>query len=642
MNTLAIDIETASSVNLLTSGVYKYCDSRDFKILLFAYSINDGPVKCVEVAMGYLLPDELFEALTKPNYLKTSWNVAFERTCISKFYGLELPVEQWECTMVKASRLGLPMSLDQAGTVLNLPTKKDKAGNALIKFFSVPRKDGKFNLPVDDMTKWLEFKNYCVRDVEVEREIGKKISFFETTDDETNLWNLDQEINSRGILFDPELVKSAMKIDSEYREELVTECIEITGVANPNSVKQLKDWLEKESDTEIKDLTKAAIPELLKQNLGEDCNRVLEIRQELSKTSIKKYQAMLNYAQSDNRLRGLFQFNGANRTGRWGGRGVQLHNLPRNNMKRLDFARQVIRTGDTELAKMLIDKIPQTLSELIRTAFIPRDGHVFVISDFSAIEARVAAWLAKEQWRLEVFRTHGKIYEASAAMMFNIPIEMVTKDSDYRTRGKIAELALGYQGGKSALERMDIKKQLKNEEYQPIVDKWRAKSPSIVNYWNMLNEAVIDVVSTGSRRKCFYVSLFMEKGILFVELPSGRRLSYLKPKVVENKFGFPGVVYAGIDQVTKTWGFTDTYGGKLFENICQAVARDCLADSMLRLNRAGYTCVCHVHDEVILEVPRANEQACKEVDKIMSSEISWAKGLPLKAESYMSPYYKKD
>lgn len=648
MRTLSLDIETYSSVDLAKSGMYKYAESPDFEILLLSYAFDDKVVHTVDLASGEQIPAEILNALTDPSVLKTAHNAAFERTCLAQYLNQPMPPQQWECTMIKSAMVGLPLALDAVSKVLKLSQEKMASGKALIRYFSVPCKPTKVNggrtrnLPEHDPEKWAEYKRYNNQDVVVEIAIREKLEFFQILESERKLWALDQRINDHGILLDPHFIHNAITIDKANRERLIEESIQITGLSNPNSAVQLKNWIGEETGATVEKLTKEAVPVLLAEVDDDKVKRVLEMRQELAKTSVKKYEAMVKAICKDNRVRGLLQFYGANRTGRWAGRLVQVQNLPQNHLEDLDLARRVVSEGDADLLDMLFGNIPDTLSQLIRTAFIAPQGSRFIVADFSAIEARVIAWLAGELWRLEVFRTHGKIYEASAAQMFKIPIEKITKTSPYRQKGKVAELALGYQGGPNALIKMGaLKMGLEEEELPKLVNMWRNANKAIVNYWYAVENAALTAVSEGVKITIKHgISFFVEKGVLFIQLPSGRRLSYLRPKIVPGKFG-DMLVYEGMDQTTKQWGRQDTYGGKLVENIVQAVARDCLACAMLRLDDAGYTIAMHVHDEVVLEMPYGTGST-EEVNRIMSTPIPWAKDLPLTADSYETTYYRKD
>jgi len=645
MHTLAIDIETFSSVDIKSAGMYKYVQAPDFEILLFAYSFNGGPITVMDLASGEQVPEHVLAALTDPQVLKTAFNAAFERTCIAEYFLIDLPVKQWECTMVKASMLGLPLSLDMVAKVLKLEEGK-KDGKALIRYFSMPCKPTKANggstrnEPFDDPEKWKQFIEYNRRDVEVELAIRERIAFFTIPNTERRMYALDQRINDTGVLLDPVLIDNAIRMDNEIRERLTAEAIDLTGLDNPNSLAQLKTWLSTETGGAVTSLTKDAIPVLLEQTEDETVTRLLNIRQEMAKTSVKKYEAMAVCIGNDNRARGLLQYYGANRTGRWAGRLVQVQNLPRNEMKDLDLARQLVREGDLEMVEILFGNVPNVLSQLIRTAFIAKPGHRLLVADFSAIEARVIAWLAGERWRLEVFRTHGKIYEASAAQMFKVPIEAVTKGSDLRQKGKVSELALGYQGGPNALIAMGaLKMGLAEEELPRLVKMWRNANKAIVGYWDTVDNAALEAVETGAPVTISHgIRFHVQHDILWITLPSGRKLAYYRPHIATNRFGSPALKYWGMDKI---WTVQDTYGGKLVENIVQAIARDCLADAMLRLDAAGYKIVMHVHDEVVMEMP-TGKGSLEEVNSIMGQAIPWAKGLPLTADSYETSFYKKD
>lgn len=647
---LGIDIETYSSVDISKCGLYKYAESEDFTILLFAYTCDDKPVQVVDFASGETLPERIFQALTDPNILKTAFNASFERICIGRYYGIDLPIEQWECTMVRSAMLGLPLSLAQVGKVLNLEDQKMTEGKALIKYFSCPCKPTKVNggrtrnLPEHAPDKWDMFKRYCIRDVEVEQAIRNKTKSFFIPDPEKELYVIDQRINDRGVLVDMNLVKYAIQMDTLYKGRLNTEAAELSGLANPNSVAQLKEWLEKETGSEVTTLNKKDIPDLLKAAGSDVVERMLRIRQEMGKTSTKKYEAMEKAACIDDRVRGLLQFYGANRTGRWAGRLVQVQNLPQNHIEDLDFARTLVKDGDLDMVEMMYGNVPDTLSQLIRTAFIAKPGYTFIVCDFSAIEARVIAWLAGEQWRLDVFRTHGKIYEASASMMFHVPVEEITKTDPRRQKGKIAELALGYQGGVGAMKTMGGEKMgLSEAEMQEIVTHWRKANPTIVSLWDKVQEAATVCINTKTTTTIGHGIYFcMKFGALLIQLPSGRCLSYPRPYIGENRFGSKSICYEGLSQTTKQWGKQETYGGKLVENIVQAIARDCLALTILRLEKAGYPIVFHVHDEVIIEARKDGSQTLEAVKEVFKQPITWAKDLPLKGDGYLTDYYLKD
>lgn len=647
MRDLGIDIETYSSVDLIKSGVYAYVSAPDFTILLFAYAFDDGPVELVDLTKDEL-PDEIMQALTDNQILKTAYNANFERTCIQKHFGIRLPVNEWSCTMVASSELGLPNSLATVAMALGLAEQKDSRGKALINYFSKPCKPTDANghrtrnLPEHDPEKWQTFKDYCKQDVEVERSIRRKIARFPIESSEQRLWEYDQRINDRGVRIDPRVVNNAIKFDAIYSEHCRQRAFEITGLENVNSISQIKGWIKEKTGKDIKSLTKETIGDLASTTDSEDVKEVLRLRSEMGKTSIAKYKAMQQSVCPDGRVRGLLQFYGANRTGRWAGRLVQVQNLPQNHMRDLDLARQTVAAGDFEVFEMLYNNPPQVLSELIRTAFIPSDGRRFIVSDFSAIEARVLSYLADEMWRIEVFKTHGKIYEASAAQMFKVPMESIKKGDPLRQKGKIAELALGYGGSVGAMVNMGALKQgLQEEELQPIVDSWRASNPKITAFWRTVERAALDAVEGKPSRIAHGISFVKQAGILFIGLPSGRRLAYVKPRIETNKFGRPALTYEGMNQTKKSWERLETFGGKLTENIVQAFSRDCLAESIIRLEDLGFEITFHVHDEVVLDVP-IGQSSAEEVAEIMGQPISWAPGLPLKAAAYEADYYLKD
>ncbi len=656
MTTLAIDIETYSDVSLTECGVYKYVDSDNFKILLLAYAFDDEEVKIIDLACGEKLPDRVLKALLDKNVVKSAFNAQFERVCINKYFGIK--TENWECTMVKSLSLGFPGNLDSVGKVIGLEPDLQKlmTGKNLIRIFSVPKNVKKNNqinmleekfriLPEDKPEEWQLFKEYCMRDVETERAIRKKLSRFETLPQEKKLYELDQKINDRGVLIDLKMAKSAIAIDTEQTERLTNKYKEITGLDNPNSLVELKDFIKQRTGKVVKSITKHNINEL-KEKLKdyEDVIAALEIRERLSKSSIAKYKKMIDVACSDGRARGLLQFYGAG-TGRWAGRLIQVQNLPQNHIPDLDIAREIVKNGNLDLLEMMYNNPSDVLSQCIRTAIIPKLGYKFIVADFSAIEARVIAWLAGEQWRLDVFRSHGKIYEASASQMFKVPIEQITKGSPLRQKGKIAELALGYQGSVGALKSMGaLKMGLTEEELQPLVDTWRLSNPKIVQFWYDTENKVIEAIENRTTvRINKYLRVIYRSGMLFIELPSGRQLAYPKPKIVEHD-KFPGkkkIIYQVINENTYQWGEVDTYGGKLVENIVQATARDCLAHSMLKLDKLGYRIVMHVHDEIVIEIEE-NRDELEKVCDIMGKEISWAPGLPLRADGYECSYYQKD
>lgn len=648
MRTLSIDIETYSSVDLKTSGVYRYVEAPDFEILLFAYAWDDGPVEVIDLTEVEDLPEDVMNALADPGVIKTAFNANFERTCLAKHFDMECDPTQWQCTAVHAAYLGLPGNLDGVAKCLKLEAQKDTKGKNLIKYFSVPCKPTKANggrtrnLPHHDPEKWQQFIEYNRRDVEVERAIRKKLERYPVPEFEHRLWCLDQQIVDRGVMLDAELVEQAIKGDTAFHKQREDEAKELTGLENPNSVAQLKKWLEDEHNVNVTSLSKDNVAALIEQTENEDVKRVLRLRQEMSKTSVKKYQAMQRVRCQDGRARGLIQFYGANRTGRWAGRLVQVQNLPRNYLPDLALARELVRSGDHETLEMLYDNIPDVLSQLIRTAFIPSPGHRLIVSDFSAIEARVIAWLAGEKWRLDVFNSHGKIYEASASQMFGVPIEQITKGSDLRQRGKVAELALGYQGGVGALKQMGaLDMGLTEEELPELVETWRGANPNIVQFWYDVERAALTAVREKRKVPLHHgISFLYEAGMMRIKLPSGRHLTYVRPKIGKNKFGKDAISYEGVGDQGK-WMRLDTYGGKLVENIVQAVARDCLAVAMMRVADAGYHIVMHVHDELVADAPHGFG-SLTEVEAIMSRPIEWAPGLPLKAEGFETDFYMKD
>lgn len=649
---LSIDIETYSSNDISGCGVYKYAEAEDFAILLFAYSCDYGPVEIIDLASGEKLPDHIYKALSDPKILKTAFNATFERICLSKYFGLYLTSDQWECTMVRSAMLGLPLSLAAVGKVLNLEDQKMDEGKALIRYFSVPCKPTKTNgirirnLPEHAPDKWDVFKKYCKRDVEVENAIRQKTAAFRILPAEKELYDIDQRINDRGVMLDMQMVNNAIRMSLIYSGRLTAEAAELTGLDNPNSVAQLKGWLEQETGNEVKSLNKKDIPDIIKSADAEHVQRLLSIRQELGKTSVKKYEAMSKAVCEDDRVRGLLQFYGASRTGRWAGRLVQVQNLPQNHIEDLDFARSLVFRGDLDMLELCYGNVPDTLSQLIRTAFIAKPGHTFIVSDFSAIEARVIAWLAGEAWRLDVFRTHGKIYEASASMMFHVPVESITKTDPRRQKGKIAELALGYQGGVGAMKTMGGEKMgLSEDEMKEIVTHWRSANPAIVGLWDEVQAAAMQAISGRDASIRKGVKFRTELGALTIELPSGRKLFYPRARIESReKFGRKSktIIYEGQNQTTKKWEDLETYGGKLVENIVQGIARDCLAVTMVRLEKMAYPIVFHVHDEVILEVPDDGSKTLAEVCEVFKKPIVWAEGLPLKGDGYVTNYYKKD
>jgi len=652
MKNLHIDIETYSSIDIKTSGSYKYMQSVDFEILMVAYAFDNDPIQIIDLAQGEHLPKTFISAILDKSVVKHAHNANFERTAFNN-YGLKTDIEDWNCTAVKAAYCGLPLSLGQVSKALKLEDKsKLTSGKELIRFFSCPIRPTKSNdmrvrnFPKHDLEKWDLFKEYCVGDVEAEREIHRKLKKYDFPNFERINYILDQKINDLGIKVDVKMAKNAFEIDNKFSDEIKAKVKKITGLDNPNSPAQLKSWIGDKMQKEIKSLAKDLISDLITEAGAGPVSDVLKMRKKLAKSSTKKYEAMINCVCDDERVHGLFQFYGANRTGRWAGRLVQLQNLPRNYIKDLDNAREVIASGDYDLASMLYDDISKILSQLIRTTFIAKEGYTFAVADFSAIEARVLSWLAGEEWREEVFRTHGKIYEASASRMFNVPLEEVTKDSEYRARGKNAELALGYQGAIGAMKRMGGEEMgMSDNDMKSTVTKWRKANPKIVALWDNFDRCMKKALSSQSVvvSKFKNVEFAYEDEALTIKLPSGRKLFYWDPKFVMNKFQTRSVAYKGVDQKTKQWIHIDTYGGKIVENVVQAISRDLLAQSMLKLDAYGYPIAMHVHDEVVCEVKlEIADQELKDIEEIMGLDIDWAEGLPLNADGYITRYYKKD
>ena len=645
MSILGIDIETYSEVDLLKCGVYAYAEHPSFEILLFAYAFDDEETQVVDLKCGERLPPRVLDALTDPVITKTAFNAAFERTCIGRCLGKRLDAAQWQCTAVQSAMLALPLSLEGVGEVLGIERKKLKEGGDLVRYFSLPCKPTKANgqrtrnLPEHAPEKWQRFKEYCVRDVEAEREIRAKLQGYPIPAKEQELYRLDQEINDRGIMVDPVLVARAIECDEQYREKTTKRAYELTGLANPNSPAQLKEWLE-EQGTEVDTLDKKAVRALLPDAEG-DVLEVLKLRLLMAKTSVKKYEAIRRSVCADGRVHGLLQFYGANRTGRWAGRLVQIQNLPQNHIPDLALARDLVKAGRYADIEALYESTPNVLSELIRTAFVPRPGCRFIVADFSAIEARVIAWLAGEQWRLEVFEGGGDIYCASASKMFHVPVEKHGQNSHLRQKGKIAELALGYGGAVGALTAMGaLEMGLAEEELPPLVRQWREANPHIIRLWAQVEDAAMTAAREKARVRLGRLTFHCRSGMLFITLPSGRKLCYVKPRIQTNRFGGDGLTYEGVGE-GKKWTRIETFGGKLTENIVQATARDLLAEAMLRLRDAGLEIVMHVHDEAVLEVP-IGHSSVDEVCALMAEAPAWADGLPLRADGYECEFYKKD
>lgn len=666
MHKLSIDLETFSSVPIAKAGAYRYVDSDDFEILLFAYSLDNGPVVVIDVASGETVPEWLTSALHDPDYIKTAYNAAFEIACLSKVYGPMVP-EQWRDTMLHGLYAGYTAGLDATGRALGLPEDKQKltTGKALIRYFCVPCKATKANggrtrnLPHHDPDKWRLFKEYNAQDVVTEAEIAKRLSAFPVPDFVQKQWETDLRINTRGVAVDMDFTRGARYVGEVAAKELSEEAVAISGLDNPNSVKQLMNWLNEETadGVSVDNLRKETVTDLLALGGHNDnVQRMLEIRQELGKTSTKKYDAIEACVCSDGRVRGLLQFYGANRTGRWAGRLVQVQNLPRTYIGHLDMARDFVKQHKKDHLRCMYGNVSDTLSQLIRTALTATPGNVLIDADFSAIEARVIAWLADEKWRLDVFNTTGKIYEASAAMIYNVPVETIVKGNPnyaLRQRGKVAELALGYQGGVGAMRRMDVSHALDDmtdDEVQEIVNNWRNASSNIRDLWYAMENAAQEVIAYGGTRQVRMLTLAREYDImqgttvLTIQLPSGRKLYYINPQIAENRWGSPSISYMGVDQTSKKWKPIETYGGKLVENCVQAIARDCLAEAIENLERNGFPIVFHVHDEVVIDVKRFadDETMLEKVKAVMAAPIPWAKGLPLNADGWVGDFFKKD
>lgn len=653
MKELAIDIETYSSNDIARGGVYKYAEAEDFTILLFAYCIDGGEVHCIDLAQGETIPPEIVEALRDPNVVKTAFNATFERVCISRYFGWSLmDPAQWKCTMVRAARMGLPLSLEQCGEVLRLAEGKMKEGKALIRHFSVPakKKDGTLtrHLPGDAPDKWELFKAYNIRDVEVEQAILKKVRRLEPAEFDERLYIQDQLINDRGVLIDRQLVDNASRFDAEYKASLFRDAQELTGMENPNSTAQIKQYLHKATGFTVDSLNKKSLDDIEERlQYWPKAQRVLAIRREMGKTSNMKYSAMQDCVCKDGRIHGLLQFCGASRTGRWAGRLVQIQNLPQNHLKDLDYARQLVKAGDLDDFMLQYSNPTQVLSELIRTAFVAKEGHTFHVCDFSAIEARVIAWLAGEEWVLDVFREGGDIYCATAGQMFNCEVKKHGPNAELRQKGKIAVLALGYGGGVAALEAMGGSRMgLSQDEMKEIMQKWRGANPNIVNLWSTIEKAATKAIKTGGEYRIHRGTVVSYKwGALLITLPSGRTLCYPRADVgIERNDGWRGdhevIEYEGTNQTTKKWERVRTYGGKLTENIVQAIARDILGEIILRASEAGLDIVFHVHDEIVVEA--RPDQTLKDVEDIFSRPIHWCEALPLKGAGYTTPYYLKD
>ncbi|MBS5285307.1 MAG: DNA polymerase [Clostridiales bacterium] len=656
MKHLSIDIETRSAVEIGKTGLYRYAQDPEFEILLFAYMMDNDPVQIVDLERGETIPEEILKALKSPDVMKHAYNAAFEWYCLNQA-GYKTTLGQWRCTMVHGLYCGFTAGLEATGKAIGLPQDKRKmvVGKALIRYFCVPCRPTKsnggrrWNLPDHAPEKWHLFKEYCCQDVVTEHEILLRLSAFPVPEEEWDLWRMDVRMNAFGVRVDTGLIEGALAIDAVSTQTLAEEAIRITGLGNPNSTPQLTEWLRREG-VSTDNLQKATVQELLSGELSDNVRRVLEIRQQLGKTSVKKYVAMQTAKCVDGRIRGLTQFYGANRTGRWAGRLVQMQNLPRNYLPTLEGARELVKQKNYPAVQAIYGNVPDTLSQLIRTAFIPSDGNHFVVADFSAIEARVIAWLARERWVNEVFATHGKIYEATASQMFHVPIEKIVKGQpEYalRQKGKVATLALGYQGGVNALIAMGaLNMGLDESELPDIVQRWRTANPRIRDLWYAVEEAALAVMQNAQPQGIQNLIFRLEGDLVYgqtfltIQLPSGRKLFYPQPFLQENRFGKVAVHYYSVNQRTRKWEIDSTYGGKLVENVVQAIARDCLAETLCRIEARGLQVVFHVHDEVIIDAPMGT--AVKEICDLMAQPISWAPGLILKGAGFAGDYYMKD
>lgn len=649
MKKLSCDIETFSDVDLIRCGVYKYADSPNFEMLLFAYAVDDGDVHIIDIAGGEELPEKIIQAIKSDTVVKTAYNAQFERVCLSRYLKLPdgeyLNPQSWYCTAVQAAELALPLSLADVGSVLGLERQKMTEGKELIKYFCVPCKPTKSNgnctrnRPCHDINKWETFKKYCMRDVDVERQIADKLKMYPISDEEHRLYVLDQIINDRGVLVDSELAEQAVKLNSIQTAVAVEQAYMITGLENPNSVTQLKQWL-KEKGVEIESLSKKSVKSLADETDG-DVSEMLKLRLLMAKTSVKKYEAVIRSVCSDNRVHGMMRFCGANRTGRWSGNILQPQNLPQNHLPDLTLARDIVKDGDFEMLDMMFGNVPNVLSELIRTVLIPKPNHRFIVADFSAIEARVLAWIAGEQWRIDTFKNGGDIYCASASKMFKVPVEKHGENGELRQKGKISELACGYGGSVGALKNMGaVEMGVQENELQGLINDWRNANPHIVRFWYEVGNAAMKAIKEKTTVPLGKLVFAYERGILFIRLPSGRRLSYIKPRIGTNRFGGDSITYMGINSAKK-WDRLETFGGKLTENIVQGTARDLLANALINAANAGYDTVFHVHDEIICEVPNGYGSV-DELCKLMCIKPEWADGLPLNADGFECEYYKKE
>lgn len=646
---LSIDLETYSDVDLGNCGVYRYVEG-DFHILLFAYAFDDEDVQIVDMAQGEQIPREVIDAIHDDSVIKAAWNAAFERTCLSQYFGERLSPDAWQCSMVWAASLSLPLALKNAAGVLKTGEQKDKAGEALIRYFSVPCRPTKTNggrtrnLPEHAPEDWQRFKEYCVQDVRTERDIRHRLEAFPLPDSEWDYYHMDQRINDRGVRIDRELVTKAITCDLMMTEEMTRRAYELTGLENPNSVSQLKGWLT-ERGIEVDSLGKknvaALIDDLDKNSIDGEAQEMMKLRLQMAKSSVKKYQAADRCICDDGRAHGLFQFSGANRTQRWSGRLIQLQNLPQNHISTLDEARELLKMGAFDMLEVVYGNTPDILSQLLRTMLIPRDGCIFIVCDFSAIEARVLAWFAGEQWRLDAFRRGEDIYCASASQMFGVPVVKHGVNGELRQKGKVAELACGYGGASGALISMGaLEMGLKESELPDIIESWRTANPKIVQFWWDVENAATETVKDHKDRMVGRVGFQFSANTLWIVLPSGRRLAYIKPKLMPNRFGRMAVTFEGLNTGNK-WSRVETYSGKLVENITQATARDLLAEAMWRVEREGMDIVAHVHDEMILEVPEGTATV-EQVSAIMNRNPAWADGLCLSSSGYWGRYYFKD
>ena len=645
---LSIDLETFSDVDLPSCGVYRYVEG-DFHILLFAYAFDDEDVKCVDMACGEQLPQEVVNAIFDDSIIKSAWNAQFERTCLSKYFGTQLSPDSWQCSMVWAASLSLPLKLKNAALILKTGEQKDIAGERLIRYFSLPCKPTKANggrtrnLPEHATEDWEKFKSYCIQDVRTERDIRRKLEHFPLPQQEWDYYHMDQRINDRGVLIDKELVQQAIICDMMLSEEMTKRAYELTGLENPNSVSQLKGWLEERGisvDSLGKKNVASLITDLDKHSVDAEALDMMKLRLQMAKSSVKKYQAAKRYICQDGRAHGLFQFSGANRTQRWAGRGIQLQNLPQNHISTLDEARDLVKLGCFDIVESIYGNTPDILSQLIRTMLIPKDGCEFIVADFSAIEARVLAWLSGEQWRLDAFQCGEDIYCASASAMFHVPVVKHGINGELRQKGKVAELACGYAGGSGALISMGaLDMGLKEDELPDIITSWREANPNIVKFWYAAEKAAIETIKDHSDRAVGRIGFRFSANTLWIVLPSGRRLAYIKPKLQPNRFGRMAVTFEGLGANNK-WIRQETYSGKITENVTQATARDLLAEAMKRLENKGLDIVGHVHDEVILEVPKGSITV-DEVCGIMNQNPTWADGMPIDSDGYTGDYYFK-